>query len=142
MVDHAVMNRKLAQLEEYLQDLADAKEKLSWEEFQQDKVIRRYVERTLHLAIEACLDLAGHVISYEGFREPADNKDTFLVLYEQRHIDKVLMEKLMKMAQFRNVIVHDYARIQPEIVYAVLSRHTEDIREFAVVMCDIFVGEQ
>ena len=48
----------------------------------------------------------------------------------------------MKMAQFRNVIVYDYARIQPEIVYAVLSKHTEDIREFAVVICDTFVEEK
>ncbi|HZK18115.1 MAG TPA: HepT-like ribonuclease domain-containing protein [Clostridia bacterium] len=53
-----------------------------WGKFAHDKVVRRYVERTIHMAIEACLDIANHIVSYEGFREPADNKDTFQVLCE------------------------------------------------------------
>lgn len=42
-----------------------------------------------------------------------------------------LTEQLKKMAQFRNIVVHDYLRIQPEIVYAILTKNIGDIREFA-----------
>ena len=55
------------------------------------------------MAIEACLDIANHIVSYEGFREPADNKDTFQVLCEQKIINEELTVNLKKMAQFRNV---------------------------------------
>lgn len=34
------------------------------------------------------------------------------------------------MAQFRNVLVHDYAKIDPEIVYMILKKNLSDIREY------------
>jgi uncharacterized protein YutE (UPF0331/DUF86 family) len=34
------------------------------------------------------------------------------------------------MAQFRNVLVHDYAKVDPDIVYMVLTRNLPDIGEF------------
>ncbi|MGI5859111.1 MAG: type VII toxin-antitoxin system HepT family RNase toxin [Tepidanaerobacteraceae bacterium] len=101
--------------------------------------ISRYVERTLHMAVEACLDIANHIISYEGYREPVDNKDVFQVLFEQKILDERLMENLKKMAQFRNVIVHDYIRIQPEIVYAILQKNLGDILEFANLVKERFL---
>ena len=58
----------------------------------------------------------------EGYREPTDNKDIFQVLFEHKIINAGLTENLKKMAQFHNVIVHDYVRIQPEIVYAILQK--------------------
>lgn len=41
------------------------------------------------------------------------------------------LEEQKKMAQFRNVIVHDYARIEPEILYAVLQKNIKNLRLFA-----------
>ena len=134
MVEKEIIIRRLTFLEEYCHDLSEARENLSWEQFQQDKIMRRYVERTLHLAIEGCLYLANHIISYEGYREPADNKDVFGVLHEVALIEEGLAEKLKKMAQFRNVVVHDYTRIEPEIVYDILQKHLADILDFTQVI--------
>ena len=64
----------------------------------------------MQVAIEVCLDLASHIISYEGFREPLDNKDCFQVLQENDLISAELVDRLKRMAQFRNVVVHDYIR--------------------------------
>jgi uncharacterized protein YutE (UPF0331/DUF86 family) len=130
MVEKETIVRRLTFLEEYCSDLDEARQNINREKFQ-DKVVRRYIERTLHMAIEACLDIANHIVSYEGYREPVDNKDIFQVLFEQKILDERLTENLKKMAQFRNVIVHDYIRIQPEIVYAILQKNLGDILEFA-----------
>ncbi|NMB97256.1 MAG: DUF86 domain-containing protein [Clostridiaceae bacterium] len=130
MVEKDVLLKRLTLLEEYVRDLEEVKDK-SLEEFKSDKVIRRYVERTLHMATEACLDVANHIISYEGFREPKDNKDSFEVLMEEKIIMPELTEKLKKIAQFRNVVVHDYIRIKPEIVYNILQNNINDIVFFA-----------
>ena len=95
MVEQHVLLKRLALLEEYVRDLEEMKGK-SLEEFKSDKIIRRYVERTLHIATEACLDLANHIISYEGYREPKDNKDSFEILMEEKIISPELAEKLKK----------------------------------------------
>ncbi|NSW89305.1 MAG: DUF86 domain-containing protein [Firmicutes bacterium] len=131
MVDVNVVQRRLVALEEYINDLLEVKNEINWDVFSTDKVIRRYVERTLHMAVEACLDITNHIISYEGYREPRDNKDSFEILKEQGMISEELSVQLKKMAQFRNVIVHDYLRIQPEIVYAILKKNVPDLIRFA-----------
>jgi len=140
MVDRETIVRRLTLLEEYYTDLDEARQKLSWEKFERDKVVSRYIERTLHMAIEACLDIANHIIAYEGYREPIDNKDAFQVLYEQGILKEGLTENLKKMAQFRNVIVHDYIRVQPEIVFTILQRNQGDILEFANIIKEKFLG--
>lgn len=66
MVEPETIVRRLTVLEEYCSDLDEARQTISWENFSHDKVVRRYVERTLHMAVEACLDIANHIISYEG----------------------------------------------------------------------------
>jgi len=130
MVEQEVLLKRLISLEEYIRDLEEVKNN-SLEEFKSNKILRRYVERTLHIATEACLDIANHIISYEGLREPKDNKDSFGVLMEAKIIMPELAEKFKKMAQFRNVLVHDYIRINPEIVYSILQNNISDIVSFA-----------
>src|SRR5690554_7486392 len=134
MVDRDVINRIFTNLDEYLRDLEELKKNSTLQDFIANKVTRRYAERTLQLAVEACLDLAQHIISYQGFREPLDNKDCFQVLYEEGIITKSLVERLRKMAQFRNVVVHDYLKINPEIVYAIIQKDISDIISFTKVI--------
>lgn len=141
MVEKEVILRRLVLLEEYLRDLEDVGKTATWEQFSADKVIRRYVERTLHMAIEACLDMTNHIISYEGLREPRTNRDSFDILREHGLLEADLSEKLKKMAQFRNVIVHDYIRLQPEIVYAVLTKHLIDISAFGKTIKQAYLQE-
>lgn len=42
-------------LNEYIDDLEKIREKINWDIFNTDKMIRRYVERTLQLAVQACI---------------------------------------------------------------------------------------
>lgn len=131
MVDQAVIERILVQLEEYLRDLDEIKSKYKLIDYKDNKIIRRYTERTLQIAVEACLDLASHIISYTGFREPVDNKDCFQVLLENGIISPDLAASLKRMAQFRNVVVHNYIRINPEIVFSIVQKNESDIVAFA-----------
>ena len=43
---------------------------------------------------------------------------------------------MKKMAQFRNIVVHDYARIDPVIVVAILQRNIDDFKSFAAEVLD------
>jgi len=64
-------------------------------------------------------------------REPRDNKDLFLVLFENGVISEPVGNAMIKMAKFRNIIVHDYARIDPEIVVGILQKNLQDLKSFS-----------
>jgi len=139
MVDKELLAEKTKLLGEYIGDLEEKKEvKLS--ALLNDKVLRRYIERTLHLAVEACLDIGSHLIADLKLREPEDYKDIMTVLVEAGYLPKKKLEQLKKMAQFRNVIVHDYARVDPEILLAILRKNLDDLRLFAAMVRNNFLS--
>lgn len=125
-----VIASKLKILSEYYRQLRFY-DNLSLDDYKDDWKIQRIVERTLHLAIECCLDIANHIISTEGYREPLDNRDIFAVLGEEKILDKDLSEDLGRMAQFRNIVVHDYMKIDPQIVLDILKTKIIDFETFA-----------
>lgn len=131
MVDEDVLRQKLVMLSEYLTDLGEIQKDISIEQFISDKKIQRYTERTLHLALECCLDIGSHIIADEGYREPMNNKDVFTVLAENNIIDQDEVEYLQKMAQFRNLLVHDYARLDPQIIYRIVKQNLGEISLYA-----------
>lgn len=128
--ENDILRKRLMLLDEYISDLRELQE-ISFQEYQENKLIRRSVERLLHLAVETCLDISQHIIAQEGYRTPEDNKDTFLVLHEEGLIPTDLLKKTTTMARFRNLIVHDYARIDDAVVHDILKRHLGDFDAFA-----------
>lgn len=129
MVDRQLIENKLAQLAGYFADLIESQD-VKQKEYLADKKTQRYVERTLHLAIECCLDIGNHLIADNNWREPINNKDVFVVLEENGVISSSLLLDLGKMAQFRNILVHDYARVEPAIIYNILQNNVADFQLF------------
>ncbi len=126
-------------LDGYVSDLRSL-QAVNFQEYQENMLIRRTVERTLHLAVEACLDMGQHIIAREGFRTPVDNKDTFAVLQEEGIISAEFLPKATAMARFRNLIVHDYAQIDNAAVFGILKRHLGDFDTFAQAIL-VYLGE-
>lgn len=129
MVDRDLILRKLADVDQYLLQLGEYRD-ISVEQYRGDWKSQRIIERTLQLAIETCLDVVSHVIADRGLRVPATYAEAFDVLGEARLIDENLRGAMVGMAKFRNVIVHEYARIDPEIVVRILRDHLGDFAHF------------
>jgi uncharacterized protein YutE (UPF0331/DUF86 family) len=129
MVERAVIERLFGLIKGYLNDLKTVQD-ASFSQYSKDIRLQRFVERTLHIAIEACLDIGNHIISDEGLREPEDNRDIFKVLGENGIITENLQKRLQDMASFRNLIVHSYAKVDNEIVYGILKKRLGDIEAF------------
>jgi uncharacterized protein YutE (UPF0331/DUF86 family) len=130
MADPEVIESKLRYLREYLSDLQEY-ETITLSAYAKSKKDQRFVERTLQLACECCLDIASHIISRRGLREPRDNKDLFAVLFEAGVVSEPSCEAMVKMAKFRNIVVHDYARIDPEVVLGILRKNLNDFARFS-----------
>jgi uncharacterized protein YutE (UPF0331/DUF86 family) len=130
MVDAALLNRLLLNLAGYRQDLKSA-DGVTLEAFKTDIRTQRFIERTLHIAIECCMDICHHIISDQQWREPASYADAFTVLAEQSVLTVGNAEKYRLMAQFRNKLVHSYEKIEPEQVLVIAKTRADDFMEFA-----------
>ena len=75
MVDREIFSRRLEALHGYLQKLKAFRE-AEEEEFVREPALHDLAERYLHLAVEACLDLANHWISDRALPTPDANRDT------------------------------------------------------------------
>ena len=129
MVDRELVLRKIAEVEQYLQQLADYRQ-IDLESYQHDWKTQRIVERTLHLTIEACMDLADHIVADRRLRVPDTGGATFEILAEAEVLSPDLGKALARMVGFRNILVHDYARLDPTIVLQVLRTDITDIERF------------
>lgn len=129
MVDRDLVLRRLADVERYLGELAEYRD-LDIATYTREWKTQRIVERTLHLAIEACMDIADHIVADRRLPVPDTAVATFAVLAEAGVLEPELGRALGRMVGFRNILVHDYARLDPEILLRVLKVDVSDIERF------------
>ena len=92
----------------------------------------------LFAAVQACIDLAAHVVSSEGYGLPGTQAEAFTLLEKHGVVDPALAADLRRMAGFRNVVVHRYAEIDPVAVDRIVEKHLDDLRRFAVTVSAAF----
>jgi uncharacterized protein YutE (UPF0331/DUF86 family) len=125
VVDDALLLRKLSELDDYRRQVKEFAS-LTVDQYARDWKVQRIIERTLQMMIETCVDVAGHIVSDEGFRIPKSYADTFTVLHENGILDDRLHLSLKKMSQFRNIVVHQYDKIDSTIVVGILQKNIKD----------------
>ena len=130
MVDRDLVLRRLADLDLYLAQISEYRG-IGVQEYRADWKIQRIVERTLQMAIEVCVDIANHVIADRGLRVPATYAEAFDVLAEAGLLPVKEREAMVRMVGFRNVVVHEYARIDAQIVVRILREHLDDLSRFS-----------
>lgn len=135
MVDKTLILRKFSSLDEYLGQIGEYSA-ISLEDYAQDWKIQRIVDRTLQMMIETCLDVAGHIISDEGFRVPETYADMFKILVENQILEKSQSEPLNRMTKFRNIVVHQYEKVDPTIVIGILRNNLGDFEKYKKAIID------
>ena len=129
MVTDEVIQERLRLLAEYIEDLR-AEQGISFAQYQDDKKTRRYVEHTIQIAIEACLDIGHHIIAEKHLPLPKEHRDIFQVLGEAEIVPGEAVPALPKMVGFRNRLVHEYERVENELVYGILKKNLGDLERF------------
>jgi uncharacterized protein YutE (UPF0331/DUF86 family) len=84
----------------------------------------------LIVATEAALDICNHLAARRGGRSPQDYPDCMRVLAEIGAIDAGLRDRLVKMARFRNLLVHLYATVDDGEVHRVIREDLGDLEEY------------
>ncbi|MFZ5995455.1 MAG: type VII toxin-antitoxin system HepT family RNase toxin [Thermodesulfobacteriota bacterium] len=81
-------------------------------------------------ACEQALDLANHIIKAHKMGIPTFSAESFDLLRKKSVIDDDLTEKLKKMVHFRNVVIHQYQRMDIEIVKSVIKSDLDNLVSF------------
>jgi uncharacterized protein YutE (UPF0331/DUF86 family) len=121
--------RKLADLETYINQMQEYST-ITVKEYSKDWKIQRIVERTLQMMIELFVDITNHIIADKKYRVPTSYGDTFQVLEEEGLISNEQCNTMKKMAQFRNIIVHHYDKVDETIVVNILRQNLKDFFEY------------
>lgn len=116
-------------LREYLSVLEDLKS-ITALEMESDLVKRGAIERYLQLAIEACIDIAELIISDQRFPTPATSREAILIVGRENILDKDFAEHFSEAVGFRNILIHDYVKIDYQKLHGYLQNNLSDFHRF------------
>jgi uncharacterized protein YutE (UPF0331/DUF86 family) len=140
MVDKSLVLRKLSDLSDLCGQMIEYRG-ITARRYAADWKSQRIVERTLQMMVEMCLDVANHIISDKGYRRPVGYADHFTVLRENRILSARLTARMEKMAKFRNLIVHNYDKVDAEIVVGILTKSLDDFDAFKTAVVKFLDAE-
>ena len=83
-------------------------------------------ERYFQLSIDVMIDIGKMIIAAREMEHPEENKYIFDVLLSNKVITKTLYEKINGIVGFRNLLVHEYTKIDLEMVYTKLHGNIPD----------------
>ena len=142
MNEDVIISERLQRLAEETAYLKNERDALArFEDYRNNTRLKKAVERSLQVAIEICFDIGQRIISVEGLRLANSYRETFLILQEAGILAPGQGERLANMASFRNLLVHDYVRIDDERVYAILKRRLGDFESFAAAIAAYLKGQ-
>jgi len=134
MTDQKVINNKLRDLNKYLKQLRKY-ENINKEELENDLDKLWIVERGLQLSIQTILDIGTHILSEKGI-VIEKYSDVFKKLVNENILPEHFGNKIKGMAGFRNVLVHEYADVETNIIIKVLNNSLDDFVKYAKYIND------
>jgi uncharacterized protein YutE (UPF0331/DUF86 family) len=100
------------------------------QDFLKDFDCQDIVSFNLQLAIQNSIDIAAHIISEEGMGVPGSFTEMFYLLEENGYLSKELTEKMVRAVGFRNLLVHEYGKIDLKQVHQIANEHIQDLNKY------------
>ena len=104
--------------------------------FAEDYFKQDAIAANLQRATEQTIDLANHVIKKKKLGLPKESRESFEILAEAGVIPRDLAGRLRGMVGFRNVLMHEYRRLEISILVDVIENRLEDLLLFSNLVLD------
>lgn len=127
-----IIKMKLRELEQNLIFLKQVSYEINKENLKDDMIRYWGIERGIQISIECIIDIANIIISVSDRGKPDTYRESMLMLSELGVVPKEFSKRLANMIGFRNILVHDYTRLDPEIIINVLKIDIEDFIKYNV----------
>jgi len=99
------------------------------DEILKDPYFQDIIERNLQVAAQSVIDIANRIISLDALKKPRDYYEAILILGQAGILPSDFAQKLAPIAEFRNILVHDYLEIDWEEVNSNLQ-HIGDLETY------------
>lgn len=129
MLNKEAIKERLKEIKENL-ILLDEIKKVPQKDFMGDIKLFKACERCLQISIQCLLDIAHYIIAQHKWDRASDNKEAIRSMAQHSVIPDDFAKKIMPMAGLRNLLVHEYIKIDPELIHKNLQ-NLEDFREFS-----------
>ena len=133
MVDRDILWSKISSMQKHV-DRVKAKRDVDLQHFLQDLDRQESMLFNLQMAIQNCIDLAAHIVAEEGLGVAGSTNELFYLLEDQGIVSRELTEKMVLAVGFRNVVVHEYTRVDLEVVFRVCHDDIKDLEAFVQVL--------
>lgn len=129
MVDRQVIEAHLQNMEEALANLGRYRN-LSLEEFRKDLSLVWIVEKGLEILIQNLLDIGAHILASEIKTDWDDYREIILKLGHHGIIPMDFSERIQGMAGLRNILIHEYLRVDVPKLYEYLKNRLGDFTDY------------
>ena len=100
-------------------------------------ILRRLMERSYHLIIEAMLDVCRHIASVMGWGPALSYPDLVEICFKHKVINETLRVGILKGARLRNIIIHRYLEVDYGKLYEESRGLDEAVSEFERQVLDL-----
>lgn len=134
MLDRKRILTKIDELNSYLNELSQIIP-ANFSEYQRIEK-KRSCERLLQLGVECTIDICRLFVSGLRLGLPSGENDLFDKLKKKGIISEGMASLLKEMRGFRNILIHEYATVNDELVYEALQTRLEDFKRFQKEILD------
>lgn len=104
------------------------------ENFLRDQTRQDAVMLNLLRATEQAIDIAMHIIRVQRLGVPQTSREAFSLLADAGMLDKELATRMQAMVGFRNIAIHEYQKLDLDIVKKIIEDHLVDFERFVAVV--------
>jgi len=129
VLEKEMVELKLQELHRYLSQLKNY-QGVTASELEKDLEKAWIVQHGLQLSIQVVLDIGSHILAAEGVTVQ-EYEDIFLELARIEVVPEDYAHKIKGMAGFRNLLVHEYVKVDMTRVTEILNNRLDDFSSFA-----------
>lgn len=143
MQETSIIERKLEQIVEYLDELVPLAEKNSLEELLADSYKYHTAERLFQLIVDTMTDVNIHLIKEGNFHVPDDFQSSFYTLAEHQILPSKFAQKIAPVVGVRNRLVHRYESLGRRQFIEELKKEYQDFQRYlALIRAYVAAGEK
>ena len=124
---------KISKIRQYLKEIK-AFHNFNIHELKSNSQKKAALERFLYLACDSMISLLEMYISYKKFPKAENYAENVDILQEQGEISVDKTDLLHKIISFRNILTHDYEKLDLEIIKNIVDNRLDDIEEILVMI--------
>lgn len=134
-LDKNLIKEKLKRILNYLEELKPILE-ISYKKYRENYTNYRTTERNIQLIVDTAVDINDNFILAKNANPPADYYESFIRIGELKILSLDLSKKLASSTGLRNKLVHEYEKIDDNLLYLEAKKNLKNYLEYVKLIND------